>query len=200
MRGKWLSTHGWTSSQNDIDKHGHWAHKSLMGFNKEVVPLLHLGWDNPTHQYRLKGAPFWHHCGHNIEHKARKNEFLFHKANLLLNCIRKRVASRLKEVIILFYFHSGVVWRSWRRSSGRHYIRDLDHEGRGWRSRANVIWWEEGLRVLLIATYSYLKEVTKMIKWQMQQQSASATHCSLWHSDWILGKTSSQGVWCGTLT
>lgn len=186
--------------QNDMDKRGDWANRSLTEFNKEVLPLLHLGWDNPTHQCRLRGAPCWHHCGHNIEYKATNNAFSFHKANLLLNCIRKRVASRLKEVIILFYFHSEGVWRSWRRSNGRHYVRDLDHEGRGWRSWASIIWWQEGLRVFLIATYNYLKGITKIMKCQMQQQRAPATHCSLWHSDWILGKTSSPGVWCSTST
>lgn len=155
----------------------------FIGFNKEVSPLLHMGWHNPIHQRRLRGASCWHHCGHNIEHRATNNAYSFHKANLLLNCIRKRVASRLKEVIIQ-------VWRSCGRSSGGHYIRNLDQEGRDWSNWASMIWWQ-GLRILLTATYSYLKGITRLMKCQMQHQRAPATHWSKnfftrsvgWHFD-----------------
>jgi len=61
-----------------------WAQRNLMKFNKGKCRVLHLGRNNPMHQYKL-----W------VD--------LLEKANGILGCIKKSVASRLREVLLPFY-------------------------------------------------------------------------------------------------
>jgi len=41
--------------QQDAERLERWAHVNLLKFNKAQCKVLHMGWSNPKHKYRLGG-------------------------------------------------------------------------------------------------------------------------------------------------
>ncbi|KAK4829840.1 LOW QUALITY PROTEIN: hypothetical protein QYF61_006850 [Mycteria americana] len=91
--------------QRDLDKLEKWACVNLMRFNKAKCRLLHLSWGNPWYQYRLgdegiESSPVEKDLGcWWMKSWTRAST----KANPILGCIKRSVASRSREMILPLY-------------------------------------------------------------------------------------------------
>ncbi|PKU30930.1 rna-directed dna polymerase from mobile element jockey-like [Limosa lapponica baueri] len=126
--------------QRDLDRLERWACANLRKFNQAKSKVLHLGHGNSRHKYRfggewLESSPEKDDLGLLVEEKLNmswQRVLTARKANCVLGCIKRSVASRSREVILPLcsgetlpgvvssfgVLSTGRTWTCWNRSRG----------------------------------------------------------------------------------
>jgi len=102
---------GCTVVQRDVDRLESWVERNLMRFNKGKCRVLHMGRNNPMHQCRLR-ADLLENSSAERDLSVLPDDrltmrqqcaFVAKKANGMLVCIKRSVASRSREVLLPLY-------------------------------------------------------------------------------------------------
>ncbi|PKU32473.1 pol- hypothetical protein [Limosa lapponica baueri] len=102
---------GCATIQQDLDRLESWAERNLMKFNVGKCRVLHLGRNNPMHQDKLgadllESSSVEKDLGFLVDNRMITSQqcgLVAKKANGLLGCIKKSVASRSGEIIFPLY-------------------------------------------------------------------------------------------------
>jgi len=102
---------GCAAIQRDLDRLESWAEKNLMRLNKGKCRVLHLGRNNLVHQYRLgvdqlESSSAERDPGVLVDDRLTMSQqcaLVAKKTNGILGCIKKSVASRLRDVLLPLY-------------------------------------------------------------------------------------------------
>jgi len=102
---------GCAAIQHDLDRLDCWAQRNLMMFHKGKCKVLHLEMNDPMDQYRLRAdmlqsSSVERDLGVLVDNKLTMSQqcaLAVKKANGILGCIRRSVASRLREVLLPLY-------------------------------------------------------------------------------------------------